>query len=248
MPVSLELGDSSVQHIDQRILVSTPIMNSGLDGASRVVVDSMQLLLADGVLLGNSSQLSFPRVFTPFPAGKVAGIATRFQDTHPQTGAPINQLGPPQVRITGTIDGNLPFTFMRVVDIPPSTPIEGTPFFAEVAVGANAGVFQYLVVNTSAATSPHKIAALALDIVRPCTVTGTPPGWRVDTDGSTYVLWSAPPEVSSAQIGGGASLRGFEITSNTSAFEGNAFVLSTWDFSASAPGPMLSDMIITPAR
>jgi hypothetical protein len=248
MAVSLELGVSRSQQIEQRVLLTVPIANVGLDGAASVAIDSVKLLLADGFLIDNQARLAFPRVFTPFGPGKVAGLAVRFASAGPSF-RPLSDYGPHELLVTGRIDGSLPFTLTQPVGIAASRPAAGVPFFGQLLCGANEGVFQYVIANVATpATSPQKIMAVAIDFVRPFTVLGTPPGWTLDTDGSTYVLWSAPPEISSAQIAGGDLLGGFDIASDTNAFEGGAYLLSTWDYSTNAPGPMASDMTIVSAR
>ena len=207
------------------------------------------ILPRTGLRFGPSNPLVSPRITAPLPSGEAINVISRFQDRNPQTGGPlVDGFFSPELHIDGRINGSQPFFLSQPIGVPNRTFPPGFPFGPWLDVSIVSGIFGYTVHNNLDASAPLGIIAFGLDFAHPFGVTGTPGGWMLNTDNLTYALWTAAPEVSSAQIRGGGQLGGFSIQSSTSAFESTSFILSTWDFSTGTVGPIHSDRTHTPSR
>jgi len=110
-------------------------------------------------------------------------------------------------------------------------------FAGELAANLEARVNQLLysftVSNAEPSDNPDFINTLNLQITVPFTVIGTPPGWDMRTDNSTFVLWFATDH--SHEIAPGAALSGFKIQSSSVVPGPIPFSLTAWNHATNAP-------------
>ncbi len=120
---------------------------------------------------------------------------------------------------------------------------------ARVKVAVAAGIWTYTIFNDEPLSSQQFVAAFSLDVVAPVTVTGVPPGWEVETDNVSYVLWTA----SDLQlpyphhIAPGGSLGGFQIQSPRKDSESTAYIVTAWNHQTDNAGLVSPGLILSPA-
>lgn len=111
-------------------------------------------------------------------------------------------------------------------------------------------IWSYTLYNDEPANSPHFINSFILDVAAPITVTGTPSGWAVLTDGNSNVLWYSleqqPPN--SNDIAPGAFLGGFEIQTREKRSKHAAVGIAAWNRSANKAGAVVLNSIRTPSQ
>ena len=110
--------------------------------------------------------------------------------------------------------------------------------------------WSYKLFNDEPSGSPQHITSFVLEVAAPVTVTGTPAGWSVVTDGESNVLWycseQQPPY--SNDIAPGTSLAGFEIQTSEHKSRHAPFGLMAWDHKANHAGGVTLDSVRSPGR
>ena len=110
--------------------------------------------------------------------------------------------------------------------------------------------WSYTIFNDEPPNSPHFINSFVLDVAAPITVTGTPPGWAVFTDGNSNVLWYSveqqPPH--SNDVAPGAFLGGFEIQTREKRSKHAGVGISSWNRSANQAGAVALNSVRTPSE
>jgi hypothetical protein len=121
---------------------------------------------------------------------------------------------------------------------------------AQIDVKESSGVWSYTLLNDESGDSPNFINAFSLDIVAPVSVSGTPVGWQLKTDGASYVLWYAedtqPPYPH--QVAPGASLVGFSIQSEKKRSEPTGFAITAWNHQTNKAGLVKLGAVLSPSR
>lgn len=116
---------------------------------------------------------------------------------------------------------------------------------ADVDVGVP-GVWTYTLFNDEIVGSPNYIDSFSLLIDAPVTVTGTPGGWSVDTDGATFVFWFNTDAVLPYpnDIAPGSSLTGFSLSSPSAFSVLDTLSVASWDHTQDVPGPLSNPLLI----
>lgn len=120
---------------------------------------------------------------------------------------------------------------------------------ANVAVTPGPPIWSYTLFNDEPSSSPEFITSFSLTVNAPITVTGTPAGWDVSTDGDTFVSWfnTDPALPYPHDIAPGASLSGFSISSTTASSQLLSYGLSAWDHTLDQLGPSAVSTISAPS-
>lgn len=139
-----------------------------------------------------------------------------------------------------------------VVPEPVAPPIEFLAAHVQVSVDPIVGAWSYSLHNDEAAGSPRFINAISLDMASSFAVSGTPPGWAVETDNFSYVLWYAADEQLPYphQIAPGASLGGFQILTQNAqrTSESKAFSITSWNHLTDQVDLTAFGTTLTPSR
>lgn len=138
----------------------------------------------------------------------------------------------------------------RFVIVPPATAPTSAVLRARVVAGTGNATWNYTILNEEPVGSSQHVASLSLQVAAPVAVTGTPPGWRAETNYSSYVLWVsddfAPPYAT--HVAPGSSLTGFQITCARPASEAGVYSLVAWDHAADDAGLVMGDYTSAPRR
>lgn len=220
---------------------SLSVLNTGDGAAENLIVTDMTL--------GSARRLE-PAL--PLPVG----------DVGPTGGICINGRFSPVGLVSGnkyllTVRGRyrlngLPFGFTlnRFVTIPGTVAAAVRFLAARLSVQAElmAGEWFYTVSNDEPAGSHHYVSSLSLDMNAPFVVVRTPPGWSVETDNFSYILWQATSASIPwpGHVAPGAYLGGFKIQSPRNASEGRAFAIGSWNHSNNTPELVAFGSVLTP--
>ena len=239
---TLILGNPTVIHVAGAVRLNIPVMNVGDIG--------LVSLLCTNISLGSaqrSSPVGFPIVVGQLAASNTTRFAARFSDAGLVVGNRYLLTVRGSYVVNGVVYG---LTLNRYVQLPAVTvPAEAT-LSARVDVSTSANYWNYKLVNTEASGSNQFIASLALTVFAPVTVTGIPPGWQVDTDNASYVLWTAADYVLPYpnQVAPGAALAGFQLMSPRLGSEATASSIGGWNHSTDDAGLNAGDYTLTPNR
>jgi hypothetical protein len=119
------------------------------------------------------------------------------------------------------------------------------PFLkGRVEVEIRNGVYTYRIFNNE----PQQfIYVFHLDIKEtPITVVATPPGWKPETDGKTYVGWFTEDQASMLPPHG--SLGGFQIRGPTTNSVTTPYSLVGWNPTLEKPGEVTVGVVASPAN
>jgi hypothetical protein len=138
----------------------------------------------------------------------------------------------------------------RCVQLPQQACAAPAALHARVRTERGAGTWRYTLCNDEAPDSGLYVSALALMVSAPVTILATPPGWRGETDGNSYVFWRAadylPPYPN--HLMPGDVLDGLVLGSPYTAAQASTAALASWNHSGNKAGPMLSEYVPTPYR
>lgn len=224
------------------LYVSMPLMNAGIEYAPNVFII--------GFTVATAPRLS-PQAFPVFVGDLAPG-------NNGATNARFSALGlvPGQkylltVRgIYGAEGAPIGFAVNRYVTIPVPAPYPLNLLKARVQALVQPSIWNYTIYNEEPVSSQQLLAGFSLTIAAPVTVTGTPPGWIVETDNSTYVGWIAADEnlPYPNHVRPGGSLGGFQIQSATVRSESTPYVLTSWRQDTDESGLVALDVVVTPRR
>ena len=240
-----ETRDPAVVLSGNRLSVSLPIINSGDGGATAMTVTS--------IALGSAARTepTLPLVLGDVPAGNGTAVTAFFSPAGLTPGTRL------MLTVRGTYRSggeSLGFTINRVIIVPPATPPSANLLAARLQSSVNPATrtWSYVLVNEEPVGSARYLNTVSIDMVRPFTVTGTPPGWEVDTDSLTYVLWYAtdiaPPYPH--HVAPGASLGGFQIQAQpgVTSSEGRGYSITSWNHSTDQADLVAFGTTPVPAR
>lgn len=131
-------------------------------------------------------------------------------------------------------------------------PVAFTLLSGKVNVKANegAGLWEYTISNNEATTSNNAITSFQVRFQAPFVVRSTPAGWKVQTDGTTFVLWRvidthAQP---GSQVQPGEALGGFQLESASKTSEGASFSIGSWNTRTDTVGPPAIGSVLAPGH
>jgi hypothetical protein len=206
------------------VAFSVPVLNMGAGTAN-----NLRILT---ITLGSATRISpaLPLFAGNLAAGNFVSVNASFSSSGVVVGSKY------LITIRGTYDvGSLSYAFAvnRFVTIPApvSPPVAFLKAHIQVAVDQTLGFWSYTLYNDEPSGSPRFIAAVSFDMDAPFTVTGTPAGWIVQTNNSSYVLWHAGDQQQPYphHIPPGSSLGGFQIQSARSSSEAKPFSVVSWN-------------------
>jgi hypothetical protein len=238
--VRVVLGNPAMQHSNGVLTLSIPVLNAG-----DVVLNTFA---CTDIKLGTAARASPPgfplHLGNVGPRNTVIALA-KFSSAVPGARLLLTVRG--SYLVNGVSYG---LTLSRYVTVPPvSVPVLPT-LRARVAVSTGNAVWNYTIINEETAGSAQHVASYSLQVAAPVTVTGTPPGWRAETDNASYVLWVsddfAPPYAT--HIAPGQSLSGFQITSPRPASEAGPYSLVAWNHAIDDAGLAMAEYTLTPLR
>lgn len=235
-------SDPTVLNTGSELCASMPLVNVGSIGAPSVFVTS----ITAGSALRQSPQ-SFPVFVGNLEVGNDGVVNARFS----AAGLVIGQKLLLTVRGTyGPVNARVGFTVNRYIVVPAAAPYPVALLKAHVQVVVQPAVWTYTIVNDEPAASPQFLSGFSLSVAAPVSVTGTPPGWDVETDSSTFVFWFATDEAVPFphHVRPGVSLSGFQIQSATSRSESTPYLVSSWRQDTNEAGLVAPDVILSPGR
>lgn len=236
------IGLPDIRRNGGEIRLTIPILNGGEVALSRLLITS--------ITLGSAGLLSppgWPIHLNTLGASNSATVAARFSDQGLVEGANL------LLTVRGSYqvgDVSYGLTLTRFLKVPAPGVRPDYELLAAVQSAMTNGLWSYSIVNREPASSRQHIATFAIDIHAPVTVTGVPPGWAVDTDSLTYVLWYAadlaPPYPS--HVAPGATLAGFQLAAAGGRSEVTGSSLVAWDHATDQSGRVFADHVLTPYR
>jgi hypothetical protein len=236
-------GTPEILNSENELTVSLPLLNIGSEAAANVELTD--------IILRSTTRLSpagMPLFIGNLAPDNTAAISPRF-DSRPLTvGSRYLLTVRGTYDVSGTVYG---FAVNRYIVVPAASPPPVELLKARVAVVVIPGSWTYTIHNNEAPLSQQFIAAFSLDIVAPVTVIGTPEGWEVETDNSSYVLWVATDQQLPYphHIAPGGSLGGFQIQSSSRMqSESTPYVVTAWNHQSDEAGLVSPDLVLSPSR
>lgn len=113
---------------------------------------------------------------------------------------------------------------------------------ADLKIRRDQQLYFLTVANDESSDSQSSINTVNLQINAPFTVVGTPPGWQVHTNNTTFVLWFSMDPAN--HIAPGESLAGFKIQSSSQVPEPLPFTLTARDKTTHNPSGGLVGAVI----
>ena len=220
-----------------------PVINTGSGRADNVVLRSVSL---------GPAAVANPAL--PLPLGDLAvdnvtSVNASFWNNNLMVGRKYLAVVRGTYESGGTTYG---FSLNRFIPVPPPvvSPVPTLAAHVMVSVNPNAGSWSYALFNNEPAESPLFINAFSLDMAAPFVVTQTPPGWAVDTDNTSYVLWFAADEQLPYphHVPPGANLGIFQIQSARNSSEGQGFIITSWNHQADDAGFTTAASVLAPSR
>jgi hypothetical protein len=228
------------------LVISIPLLNTSSQTIADVTVTSTTL---DSQL---SSKLALPWILGDIvpskgrPSPVNSGILIQF---------PLNGLAEGEehtVTIAGTYKADneireFSFSATVVVPAPQSPPFELLAAHVDTSINYERGVWDYVVLNDEDSQSLRSVTSFQIRTATPFLVVGTPPGWSVETDSKTFVVWHVISGFGRA-ISARTSLGGFAIQSQSKASEGNSYSLTSRDTKLNKTDLAAFGTVLTPAR
>ncbi|GGY10995.1 hypothetical protein GJV26_15260 [Massilia dura] len=241
------LGAPGIENVDGQLHLLVPVVNMGEAALSGLEVHAVKL--------GGAARLSpaaFPVVLGMLEARSAASFAVRFAGKGLVAGK--RYLLSLVVNYTfGNVVHCLQLN--RHVRIPAPSPVVVAPLHARVTTVLAQNTWRYTLHNDEAPDSGLYVSSLALMISAPVMITGTPPGWRGETDGISYVFWRAADYLHPYpnHVMPGQALAGFRLNSPHAASQASAAAMSSWNHTLDAAGPVLTAdahacYVLTPYR
>jgi len=228
------LGTPGIENVDGQIHLLVPVVNMGDPALSALEVRAVKLGCA-----ARLSPAAFPVVLGMLEGRSAASFAVRFSAAGLTAGRRYLLTLAVTCSSGGAVQG---LQLNRYVRIPaPSVPMAAM-LRARVSTVLAQNTWRYTLHNDEAADSGLYVSSLSLMVSAPVMITGTPPGWRGETDGISYVFWRAAdylhPYPNHLMPGG--ALAGFRLDSPYFSSQASATAISSWNHSLDAAGPVLS--------
>lgn len=236
------LGAPGIENVDGQMHLLVPVVNVGDIPLSGLEVRAVKL--------GGAARLSpgaFPVVLGMLEGRSAASFAVRFSGASLAVGRRYLLTLTISYSCGNTVHG---LQLNRYVRIPAPTPPSTTVLHARVTTVLAQNTWRYTLHNDEAADSGLYVSSLALMISAPVMITGTPPGWRGETDGISYVFWRAADYLRPYpnHVMPGQALAGFRLNSPHTESQASAAAMSSWNHSLDAAGPVLTEYVLTPYR
>lgn len=225
-----------------QIYVSMPLSNVGGAAAPSVFVTGLTLGAAQRL-----SPLNFPMFVGDLAIGNDGAVNARFNAAGLSAGQKVLLT----VRGTyGPSSSRTAFAVNRFVTVPAAAPYPVPLLSARVTAVAQPAAWNYTIFNDEPTGSSQNLAGFSLSVAAAVSVTGTPPGWSVETDNASYVYWFAADEALpfSHHVRPGSSLSGFQIQSATPRSESTAYLLTSWRLDTNEAGLVTADVVLSPGR
>ncbi|BBJ22128.1 hypothetical protein [Candidatus Nitrotoga sp. AM1P] len=224
------------------LFVSMPLINGGTEFAPNVFITGFTVASAPRL-----SPVSFPVFVGNLAAGNNGATNARFG----ALGLIPGQKYLLTVRgFYGAEGSQIGFSVNRYVTIPVPSAYPVDLLRARVQALVQTSTWNYTIYNDEPESSQQFLAGFSLTIAAPVIVTGTPPGWIVETDNATYVGWIAADEnfPYPNHVRPGDTLGGFQIQSPTGYSESTPYVLTSWRQDTDESGLVAPDVVVTPRR
>lgn len=238
--VRVVLGTPSMQHAAGVLTLSIPVLNAG-----EVALSSFECTEVTLGAVPRTSPSVLPLHLGNLGPRNTATVLAKFSGATPGTRLLLTVRG--SYRVNGVSYG---LTLSRFLTVPPVTAPLVLTLRARVVASVGNAVWNYTIRNEEPAGSHQHVASFSLQVAAPVAVTGTPPGWRAETDNASYVLWVsddfAPPYAT--HIAPGQSLAGFQLTCPRPASEAGPYSLVAWDHAADDAGLAMAEYTSTPRR
>lgn len=236
------LSNPSIEHSDGQLRLGLSIANAG-----DTLMDKVQI---SAVTLGNavrSSPALWPVLIPRIGAGGTGNIVVRFASAGLAVGARLLLTVRAVYEVGGSSAG---LTLSRYITVPPATAPSSPGLRAALSASLRPNYWDYRIENREPLGSPQHIASFALSIDAPVQVTGTPPGWAVDTDSSSYVLWYATDIEAPYphHVAPGGALSGFQLMSQRTRSESIGASLVAWNHVSNEAGLVFADYLAVPSR
>lgn len=225
-----------------QVYISLPLSNTGGSPAPTVFLTA--------ITLGTAARLSpqfLPMYVGELATGNDAAVNARFS----AAGLVVGRKYLLTLRGTyGPSAARTAFTVNRFVTLPAAAPYPVPLLSAHAEASVQPATWSYTIFNDEPAASTQNLAGFSMSVAAPVSVTGTPPGWSVETDSATYVYWFAADEALPYpnHVRPGASLAGFQIQSPTARSESTGFLLTSWRLDTNEAGLVFADVIVSPGR
>lgn len=242
-PVKVILGDPGTENYEGEFRIAIAIMNVGSTSLSNLKCTEIKF---------GSARIINPAPGIPLNLGAlgahgVTSIAARFSNQGLVVGAKYLLSVRGSYQVDGTTFGLL---LNQYVSFPAQSLPEQVRLRARVETLVSPNYWNYLLFNDEPAGSSQWLASFSLQIAAPIAITGTPPGWTVESDLISYVLWTAndlaPPYLH--QIQPGLSLGGFQIMCARKFSESLPCTVVAWDQGNDTGGRVVGNYILTPSR
>lgn len=236
------LGVPGIDNVDGQIHLLVPVVNMGEAALSGLEVRAVKL--------GGAARLSpadFPVVLGMLERRSEASFAVRFSGKGLATGKRYLLSLAITCTCGSAVQGLQLNRYVRI-PAPSAPPVEKLHARATTLLAQN--TWRYTLHNDEAPDSGLYVSALAMMVSAPVMITGTPPGWRGETDGLSYVFWRAADYLRPYpnHLMPGHALPGFRLNSPHTASQASAAALSSWNHRLDDAGPVLTDYVFTPYR
>lgn len=238
--VRVVLGTPLLQNFNGVLTLQLPVLNAG-DAA-------LNTLALTDLSLGTAARLSppgFPLFLGNLGPRNTAVVLGKFSSPPVGTRLLVTLRGSYVVNGVG-----YGLTLSRFVSVPAVAPPAFAALRARVSTITGNAVWNYTLHNDEPAGSTQHVASFSLQLQAPVSVTGTPQGWRAQTDSMTYVLWVSddfqPPYPT--HVAPGQALAGFQLSSPRTSSESNACSLGGWDHALDDAGLQVASYVLVPRR
>jgi hypothetical protein len=235
-------GTPGVLNSGNELTITLPLLNIGVGDAANMKVTSMTL--------GSAQRLSpagLPLFIGGLAVNNTTAVSGRFASGELAVGSKALLTVQGTYELGGATYG---FAVNRYISIPAPAPPPFVTLKARVQVATEPGLWTYTIFNDEPLNSQQFIAAFSLEIAAPVIPSGVPPGWDVETDNATYVLWYAidPALPYPHHIAPGTNLTGFQIQSKSNDSESTSYVVTGWNHQSDQADLASADVVLSPLR
>jgi hypothetical protein len=236
------LAAPGIENVGGQVFLNLHIMNVG--------EFPLEMMHITGIALDGAPRHSppgFPLVVGRIGAGGVGHATARFSAAPLAVGSKYLLSVSGHYTVSGVAYG---LNLNRYVQIPPVGMAAVPGLRARLLSSTSTNYWDYTLFNDEPPASAQHIVSFSLAVAAPVTVSATPPGWAVDTDSHSFVLWyaldAAPPYP--RHVAPGQSLAGFRLMAAGTRSEATPALLSAWDHASDAGGLVFAEYAMTPYR